>query len=157
MRSIRPAFFGLALLGACASHSQLDTVIVLRESAPQFAWNSSGAVRLDINRDGAQDAAFLGHDDDVVALGVVLGGPIPRLALLQFRQRGNAQLGVCSEALGLTVERQSAMPELAFGTPVPGYDVCDACFELRVLESEPCDPLYIFWNREVDDLDWWRT
>ena len=137
---------------------QSSAVAAFQAQVPDFKWDQSTSIKVDINADGVPDTAMLGYSEQAAAVGVILGPPSadPKVLDLQFPFVGNDQFSTCGRPKGLRVHPTSEGPMEALGVYPEGYRICARCVEMEVIGGD-CDPLMFFWNHKANTLDWWRA
>ncbi|HEX6900506.1 MAG TPA: hypothetical protein VF789_12355 [Thermoanaerobaculia bacterium] len=122
---------------------------MLRDRASGVQWDAASQRKADFDQDGQQDAAFLGFRKDKAVVGIVQGPMTSRrrISLLEFDRGGGGQDDLCSEKVGIDLERLEEL-ESPEEVPVKGIGVN--------LHDDRCDAFHIYWDPVNRRFDWWR-
>jgi hypothetical protein len=127
----------------------------LTRSHADVSWHP--VMTVDINCDGLEDRVFTARDHDRFYVAVVLA-PLDRMSRVSeaaFRLRGQSEDALCGSPLMIERERLDYDPrEDGEGMP-EGFERSSTCLGLRLVSGE-CDSFHLFWNRERNQLSWWR-
>lgn len=105
--------FSIIAAHVCQADPITDAIKELQKAYPKFSWQKDTAVVVDINADGINDIAVLGHSGDKAAVGFVSGSPSKSLntKILDFNRGRDTQRGMCSKTAKLIVEKTFESPK----------------------------------------------
>ena len=138
----------LALFGRGNQAAAFDR---LGEARPFARWEPSSLLRADVDCDGVEDVAALGHQSGDLVVAVAPGsGAEPET--FQFAISGSRQDAVCN------VPAQLELAPLAGDPPqdVQGFRRSETCKGLRLSGKFCTHDVFLYWNHQTHHLDWWR-
>ncbi len=141
----------LPVLALSGRGNQGAAFVRLGEARPLAQWEPSSLLRADVDCDGVEDVAALGHHAGDLVVAVVPGsGAEPET--FQFAISGSRQDAICN------VPARLELAPLAEDPPqgVQGFRRSETCQGLR-LSGEFCNhDVFLYWNHQTNHLDWWR-
>lgn len=123
----------------------------IRTAAPGVKWDSA-AIAGDFDCDRKTDHAFIGRAEGKVYVGVVFASRKPQI--MQFGVDPQRQAAICGEPADIAAESLDYDP---FGglDETSGFRRSRHCSGLRLSGGE-CDPIHIYWDHKLKQLEWWR-
>ena len=141
----------LPVLALSGRGNQGAALVRLGEARPFARWEPSSLLRADVDCDGVEDVAALGHEAGDLVVGVALGSNADPEAF-QFAISGSRQDAVCNVPAKLELAPLAGDPPQG----VHGFQKSETCKGLR-LSGEFCThDVFLYWNHQTNHLDWWR-
>jgi len=144
----------LALLATGVHATEADALKLLQRASPNFVWDPSSALKIDIDADGKPDYVFLSQDAKSATVGLVLGKAGRSVLVQTFPIGDPSQDSLCAAPAGIARESLDHDPTDAVGA-IPGFRRTKSGVGF-ILGGGECDVFHFFWNTKTNKLDWWR-
>jgi hypothetical protein len=160
MKSSASACIALVALlaSACSSNVRQPQNARSQLAAADSAanWPTDSTVVGDIDCDGLQDTAMVGHRDKDIRVGIVFGATRPP-DITTIPVAPAAQDALPTTKVSLRVESIDYDPAKNDGGELrlEGFQQSKSCIGLNLSDGNT-DSMHMYWNHVAKRLDWWR-